>query len=106
MNLVLKTTNIEVEPELKKWIEEKFFDLARQEKYLEKPEAKLWVEIEKITRGQRKGRIFRAEAQLYLPQKSIRAESLNESIPKAVNEVKKKLQRKIKEYREKRRVQD
>ena len=106
MNIIIKTTNMELASDLEQWIRSRIEPLVRLDKFLQEPDVEVWVEIGRITRGQRTGKIFRAEAQLNLPGKSIRAEAITENIKKSINEVKEKLQREIKEYKEYRRAQD
>lgn len=67
-----------------------------------KPRVEVWAEIEKTTRHHRKGPFFRAECQIGLPgKKSIRAEAENEDLKLAVVEIKDKLQRQLKRYKNK-----
>lgn len=110
MKINIKATNIELNDALRIWVQEKIGEL---EKFLgvfgsessfkggkEKGEA--WVEIGKTTRHQLKGDVFRAEVQLYLPKKSLRAEAIDIDLRAAINTVKDELQREIKRYKGKR----
>jgi putative sigma-54 modulation protein len=110
MKINIKATNIELNDSLRFWLEEKLGEL---EKFLgvfgpedliagEKEKIEFWVEIGKTTRHHLKGDVFRAEVQLYLPKKSLRAEAVNIDLRTAINEAKDELQREIKRYKEKR----
>lgn len=67
-----------------------------------KPTYEAFVEIERTTKHHRKGKIFRAECQIKLPGKIIRAESTKRDIRLAVDEIKDELQRELKKYKNKR----
>ncbi len=64
-----------------------------------KPRVEVWVEIGRTTRHHQKGDIFRAEAQMRFPGKSIRAESERDDLKLAITEVKDELQRELKKYK-------
>ncbi len=113
MKIIIKATNLELNGDLRKWIREKLEPLEKfeknffkEEKYYDhffgkgKPRIEMWLEISKTTEHHRKGKIFRAEAQLRFPGKSIRAEATSENLRLAINEVKDKLQREFKQYSE------
>lgn len=64
-----------------------------------KPRVEVWVEIGRTTRHHQKGDIFRAEVQMRLSGRSVRAESEREDLKLAVTEVKDELQRELKKYK-------
>ena len=110
MKINIKATNIELNDSLRFWVQEKIGEL---EKFLgvfgsedliagEKEKVEFWVEIGKTTKHHLKGDVFRAEVQLYLPKKSLRAEAINVDLRTAINEAKDELQREIKQYKGKR----
>ncbi len=66
-----------------------------------KARVNLEIEIEKITKGQNKGDVYRVEAQMYLPGTSLRAEDVTTSPKEAVAEASYELKRQVKEYKEK-----
>jgi putative sigma-54 modulation protein len=113
MRINIRTKNIELDEALKAWVYKKIGELDRLLFNLEKSkdfiggraEIEIQVEIGKTTRGQLKGDIFRAEAQLYLPKGNLRAESTQEDLRTAINEIKDELQREIRKYKEKKIVQ-
>jgi len=113
MKIVIKATNLELNQELRDYIEEKigglekFAKVFQSENYYNgffskgKPRVEVWVEIGKTTRHHQKGDIFRAEAQMRFPGKSLRAESKRDDLKLAITEIKDELQRELKQYKEK-----
>ena len=108
MKINIKATNIELTDALKDWTEKK---LASLEKFANifhddfvgkgQPAAEIWVEIGKTSFHHKKGDVFRAEAQVHFPGKSIRAVADSEDLRTAITEAKDKLQRQFTEYKEK-----
>ena len=115
MKIVIKTKNLKLTPAIRNFIEEKINSLEKfsffgspaqilKNKTWEgkgKPRAEAWLEIERTALRHRTGKIFRAECQLHLPKQSIRAETQSEDLKIAINELKDKLQRELKEYKNK-----
>jgi len=106
MKINIKGTNIKLDQAVREFIEKKIdplekFVKALNNKDYRSPSGKLksaleaFVEIEKGTHH-KKGPFFRAECQLKLPKKIIRAEAVSDDLRVAVDEVKGELQRKIK----------
>jgi len=108
MKINIKTTNISLDEPLRIWTEEKMNEL---EKFLGvfgpddsfdkglKTKSEVWVEIGKTTKHHLKGDIFRAEAQIYLPNKSIRSEVIHEDLRTAIVLARDELGDEIKKYR-------
>lgn len=93
----IKSTDIELTPNLRKYVEDK---IGGCEKFINTDHpVEVYVEVAKTTQHHRKGKIFRAEATAYLPGQTIRAESVREDIYLAVTDVKNKFQRELKEYK-------
>lgn len=113
MKIVIKTQNLKLNSSLRKWIEEKlnslekFVSIFKPEIYFNsffakgKPRVEMWLEIGRETWHHQKGEIFRAEAQLRFPGKSIRSEAKSENLCQAICKIKDELQREFKEYKEK-----
>jgi len=113
VKIVIKATNLELNQDLRDYIEEKIGSLEKFAKVFQsenyyngffakgKPRVEVWVEIEKTTRHHQKGDIFRAEAQMRFPGKSLRAESKRDDLKLAITEIKDELQRELKQYKEK-----
>lgn len=103
MNFHLKVTNFKLTPAIESYVMQKFDkDLERFIKKLkEKGAVELFVEIGRTTHHHRQGDIFRAEADLRLPGKVLRAEAEEWDLRVAIDQVKDELQREIKKYKEK-----
>lgn len=111
MKIVIKTTNLKLNGELRNYIQEKigslekFARIFQDENYYDgffakgKPRVEVWIEIGRTTFHHQKGDIFRAEAQMHLPGKSLRAESEAEDLKLAITEIKDELQRELKKYK-------
>ncbi len=101
MELKVKTTDIELTPSIKRYVEKKMKSLRKLIKRFEKEgEVYVYFEIARITRHHRSGNIFYAEANVDLLGEKVRAESRREDIRAAIDEVKDILRRKIREVRE------
>lgn len=100
MKTILKTTKIRVDEALENFIKEKIDDLDR---FYENGRLKAvaHLEIEKTTQHHQKGPFFRAECQIRLSKKTVRAEAVDKNLKLAVIEVKNELQRQLKQYKEK-----
>ncbi|MFH0854294.1 MAG: ribosome-associated translation inhibitor RaiA [bacterium] len=100
MNIIIKTTEIELTPELKNYTTEKFEKLS---KYFDNI-LEIRVELEKMHSGHRnKGKIYRAEANVHVPKPAqvLRVEKTEKNIMKAIDKVKDHVQEVLKEYKEK-----
>ena len=98
MRFIIKSTRIKLTPQLKEYIKDR---LASTEKYIivDIP-ITARVEVEKITDRHNKGKIFRAEVNINLKEKFLRAEATREDIYLAINEVRDDLKREFKKYKE------
>jgi len=106
MIIKIKATNIELTEELSQWVEEKVGDLKKPlgkfgEDSFDKGKDKIevWVEIGRTSRHHKKGDIYRAEIQLYLPKKHLRAVSKSIDLRAAVIEARDELDREIRKYK-------
>jgi len=100
MQVKIKASRLEITDALKKYIENK---MSMLEKYLGKKVKVINCdfEIEKAVGGQHKGEIFRAEANLQVPNEILRVEKTEEDMYKAIDKVKDHLVLVIKKYKEK-----
>ena len=99
MKIKIKATNITIDEALKEFTLEKVSSLER---FLNNSEHLLAeVELSKTTEHHQKGDIFRAEVQIQVPGKLLRAESTRTDLKIAIVEVKDQLQVQIKKYQEK-----
>ena len=113
MKIVIKTKNIKLNPALRKYIQEKINSLEKFSKIFQeaeyfdsffgkgKPKVEAWVEVRKETLHDQKGPYFRAECQIRLPGRSLRAEAFSKNLRQAITKIKNELQREVKQYKEK-----
>ena len=100
MKTVIKATNLELTPEIKKAVEEKISTLDKFIPHIKVP-PEAFVEVALTNRHHQKGDIYYAEANINLPGRIIRSEAREENIFKAINTVKDELQLLLKKYTEK-----
>ena len=107
MRISIKATNLKLSSAIRDYIEdkigglEKFIGKLDQPSEKGKPLVEAWVEVGRTTHHHHKGRVFRAECQIRLPGKSVRAESTRSDLHLAIDEIKDELQRELKRYTEK-----
>lgn len=99
MQIIIKATNMELSDELKSFINKKIEGCEKFTHTKFPIEAR--CEVGKINSHHKKGYIFRAEVNLRLPGKLLRAEAIQENIYAAINKVKNELKGKIKKYERK-----
>lgn len=102
MKFTLKTTNLDLTPDLSDYLEKKINSL---DKFIENSDSltQAWVELGKISEHHKSGKIYRAEVQIHLLGKSVRTEAVAETIFQAINEANDEMQRELKQYKGKRR---
>jgi ribosomal subunit interface protein len=98
MEIIIKGTKIKITPKIKEYIEER---IKSTEKYI-KTNLPIIVkfEVEKVTEHHNKGNVFRAEANIHLKNKFLRAEATREDIYLAINEVRDRLKEEFRKYKE------
>lgn len=97
----IKATNIELTDAIRAAVERELADLEPlTERFGEAASAH--VEVGKTTRHHQKGDLFRAEINLKIPGKLLRAESEEEDLYVAVNRTGDELRRQLKEEKERR----
>lgn len=102
MKIIIKATNITLSPSIYQNVENKIGSLERFVKKIDPELVEARVEVGKITRGQKQGEIFRAEVNLDLNGRLLRAEKTGESLAAAVDLVKDELAKEIKSFKDKR----
>lgn len=102
MKIIIKGTNIKLSPSIKQYIEEKIGGLERFLRKYNPQLVEARVEVGKITRGQRRGDIFRAEVNLSINGQLIRVEKTEESLMAAIDLAKDELRREIRQNKDKR----
>jgi len=100
MKIIIKTTNLELTPEIENYVYEKIGGVNKFLDDIDKSgviEAE--VEIGRTTKHHQSGDIFRAEVNLVLPGKMLRTEAEERDLRTAIDRVKDELQMEIKKYR-------
>lgn len=97
MEIKIKATKIELTEAIETAIKEKFGNL---DKYYHNI-INIDVEVGKTTAHHHKGDFFRAEVNLKIPKKIIRAEAETDDLYKSLTEVKEKLKVELVKYKEK-----
>lgn len=110
MRIIIKATNLKLSRGFREWVSRRFSPLAKLHPNFRKRDklpgggederTDMRVEVEKIKRGQQKGKIFRAEAQFQLPGRVLlRAEAVGENLRTTVSRAKDRLARRIKKHK-------
>ncbi|MFH1671579.1 MAG: ribosome-associated translation inhibitor RaiA [Candidatus Portnoybacteria bacterium] len=99
MRIIIKAKDIKLSPSISQNIEEKIGGLEKFLKQFDQNLIQARVEVGKITRGQRKGDIFRAEVNLSLNGHLLRVEETGESLQAAIDMVRDELAREIKHHK-------
>jgi ribosomal subunit interface protein len=99
--LNIKGTNIELNDSLRIYLEKR---LQKLEHFINESETAIIAEVElgKITTGQRSGDIFRAEINLEIGGKLLRAESEQSDIHAAIDDMQEEIVRELKKFKDKR----
>ncbi|MEK7516377.1 MAG: ribosome-associated translation inhibitor RaiA [Patescibacteria group bacterium] len=100
MQITIKATNFSLTPAIESLVEEKLGGLAKYIQPLDATGVALCVvEVGKTTRHHLKGPFFRAEADVRLPGRVLRAEASEKTLLRALVTVKRELQKQIETYR-------
>jgi len=100
MKINVKATNLDLTPSLNIYIEKKLMPLAKFIKRFDiVGEVEIWVEVARTTKHHHKGQVFRAEADLSLPGRILRAEEELPDLRAAIDAVKDKFRLEIKKYK-------
>jgi len=101
MKIIIRAKELELTTAINDYINEKIGFLGRFLKRFEtKQDIKAEIEIARATEHHRHGRVFYAEANLYLPGKTLRAEYSDLEIRAAIDEIQGMLKQEIKKYKE------
>ena len=99
MQIDIEATNLELTAPLKQYVEEKFGKLDKFLKSYDASGVRIRVEVARSTKHHRRGDVYRAEGNLYIPGGMLRAEHSAEDIRVAINKAKNKLEREIKKQK-------
>lgn len=99
MKIKLKTTNFRLLPDIETYLEDKLNALDR---FLPRDESIFAdVELAKTTNHHQKGNVFKAEVNISVPGRLIRAQAEEWDLRVAIDEVKNELQLELRKYKEK-----
>ena len=101
MNIIIKTTNIELSPFIREFIEKKIGSLTKFLKHATPGLIEARIEIGKPSRHHKSGAVFYAEANLVLPGKLLRAEANHMDLKYAINKIRDELEKQIEKYKNK-----
>jgi len=102
MKIDIKYTQFQATSDIEEYARERIGAIERFLKSFEKnSEITVYVEIARSTKHHRKGDVFYAEANFTMAGKTIRAESTNTDIRLALDNVKEKLKKEIRRFKDK-----
>ena len=92
----IRMKNLELTQSLQNWIDEKIGGLDKFAEFTE-----IFVDVERETKHHRKGDVYCAKTEIFLPGKKIMAEARGDDILNVIVELKDRLQQEIKKYKAK-----
>ena len=101
MKTHIQATRVDLTPSLAVYIERKLAAIERMLKKFDDGAVEAWVEVGRTSRHHHKGPVFRAEINLRLPGKLLRAVEENVDIRAALDVMKDKLHVEIEKYKTK-----
>lgn len=101
MQIIFKKKDFEITPSIQDYVQKKMETLEKFLKSFGEEKMIADVELGKSTGRQKSGEIFRAEINLNLGGKMFRAESEQEDLLAAIDEVRDDLEQEIKKFKEK-----
>ncbi len=105
MKIIIKSSNIDLTPSIKQYVEEKIGGLEKHVANFDPALVGAEVEVGRTTRHHRQGDIFRAEVNLSIGGKLLRVEKEEESLQAAIDLAKDELGREIRNYKDKQATQ-
>ena len=100
MKINVKAAGFELTPSLNVYIEDKLGSLSKLiKRFDEEGVAELWLDLARTTRHHHKGEVFRAEADLRLPRKILRAQKEAGNIRTAIDMLKDTIHLEIDKYK-------
>ncbi len=101
MNITFQGTNLDLNDDIRAFVEEKLNDAFKAFGKINTDPIRVAVELERTTRHHRKGdTLYRAEANVSVPGRLIRAEESSDDLKQAIVAMKETLTREIRQWRE------
>ncbi len=101
MNITFQGTNLDLNDDLRSFVEEKLNDAFKAFGHIKTDPIRVAVELERTTRHHRKNdALYRAEANVSVPGRLIRAEESSDDLYQAIVAMKETLTREIRQWRE------
>lgn len=102
MNIITKSTNLDLTPALNEYLEMKIGSLSKfLSRYDKEGVVEIKVELARTTNHHHKGDVFMAEADVRLPGKILRADAEAEDIRSAIDLLENKLAKQIEKHKDK-----
>lgn len=105
MNIIIKSTNLELHEDLKAYVNEKIGGLRKFVEnggYVDPSSVTARVELARTTRHHQQGEVYKAEVNLDLPKKMFRSVVESDDIYKSIDDVKDELRDAINSYKDER----
>jgi putative sigma-54 modulation protein len=100
MKINIKATGIELTVPLREYVEEKIGSITKfLSRWDAEGAAEAWVEVGRSTNHHHKGDVFRAEVDIRVPGKVLRAEDADSDVRVALDCVRDKLKREAEKYK-------
>lgn len=103
MSFSLKGTNIILNDSTREYVDKKLIRVVNRFLVKDAEPINFSIEVEKTTRHHKKGKIFRAEANLSVGKTNLYAESGGETLSEAIDLLEEELEREIKKFKGRRR---
>ena len=97
---MIKSSVLEITPNIRQYIEEKFNDLDKfLEQWKDEDAIEARIEIARTTKHHYKGDVFYAEINLSFPKNNLRAEATTGDIYSSIDEIHNDIKRQLRKYR-------
>lgn len=104
MRVSLKGTNIKLLESTREYVDSKLIRMTGRFLVLDGESVVLEIEVGKTTKHHKTGPYFRAEANLSIGKKLLRAEAIGENLNEAIDLLEEELEREIKKFKERKRA--
>lgn len=104
MNIIIKSTNLELHDDLRAYVNEKIGGLRKfiENGYIDPKSVTARVELARTTRHHQQGEVYRAEVNLEFPKKMFRSVVESDDIYKSIDDVKDELKDVVNSFKDER----